>query len=98
MALHQLNDYLLEAVDIQTILEFDTQFKNVFEDVFYSINTAENEKDENFQTKTRSSIMTHFLKHWKSVQDYSGITKSLPTILTGEAICDKIFVNFIKET
>ena len=86
MTSHQLNDYLLEAVDIPTILNFDTLFKNVFEDVFYGMNTAENEKDENFQTKMRNSLITHFLKHWKNILDYSGITKTLPTILTGEAM------------
>lgn len=88
--LKQLNDYLLDKVNIKSILDFDTRFRDVFEDVFYSISSATEcpqASEEDATTKNNlnnSSIISHFLKHWKSIQDYSAITKSLPTILTGE--------------
>lgn len=84
----QINNYLLKTFKMTDVLEFDKSLKNMFEDVFYSI---ENE-DVLFRLPTTHSTIFQFFKYWKSLQEYSGITNACPTILTGAYLINTVIL------
>ena len=90
----EVNEYFLECVNISELLVFDEHLKELFEDTFYGVDVGQNEStggnndDINInQKRTLNDIIHYFLKNWKNMKDYSGITKSLATIITGYHSC-----------
>lgn len=86
----EVNEYFLECVSISELLGFDEHLRELFEDTFYSVAVGQNDSTDGNndsinvnQQRSLNDIIQYFLKNWKNMKDYSGITKSLATIITG---------------
>lgn len=73
------------VLDKKKLLQFDAYLKNLFEDIFYSLQDITPTNTGNNNKRPLNGIVDYFIKTWANISDYSAITKCIPTMLTGQS-------------
>uniref|UniRef100_A0A7M5XBH9 Uncharacterized protein n=1 Tax=Clytia hemisphaerica TaxID=252671 RepID=A0A7M5XBH9_9CNID len=71
---------LLQTLNIERLVEFDSHIGDVFQNVFYTLSNNTAMKIE------KMGIVSHFLRSWKDTVGASSISKTLPSIITGSIV------------
>ena len=73
---------LMQSIDVESLMQCDTDMADVFVKTFYSLT-----RDNNKIQSVNPGIVTSFLRNWTSTRGVGNLPKVLPTILTGIYVC-----------
>ena len=73
---------LMQSIDVESLMQCDTDMADVFVKTFYSLT-----RDNNKIQSVNPGIVTSFLRNWTSTRGVGNLPKVLPTILTGMYVC-----------
>ena len=75
----RLNEYLLRTIKKEEIFKYDYRIKELLEQAYGNTSIFHH----NNATEEVGGIFQQLLKNWKSIEQRSSLTKTLPCILTG---------------